>query len=72
MFIYKFREVVDSVFDDHPQIVLMVVLTDLLPAEVRVLIFVVAFGLTVCVLFLVMALMMILLSLLFVAFFVMI
>lgn len=66
VFIYKFREVVDSVLDDHPQIILVIMLADFLPAEMGILVFVITFGLAMRVLLVMVTLMMILLSLLFV------
>lgn len=66
VFIYKFREVVDSFLEDHPQIVLVIVPTDFLPAVMLIFVFVVTLGLAMRVLFVVMTLMVILLSFLFV------
>ena len=62
----EFGEIVDSVFDDHPDIVFVIVLADLLPAVMGILVLVVAFGLSMRVLLVVMTLMVIFLALLFV------
>lgn len=54
MFINKFGKIVDSVLDDYPEIVFVVVLSYLIPAEVRIFIFVVTFGLAMRVLLMMM------------------